>query len=732
MNDLVSYLLAQARYRPMATAKFTAGEIWRRGRLRLLDSLESSLPSFSSYLLRSRFAPFYPARALDAGEFGSHFLRAAETALTRAEEIQRHEFEIFGERFACGAEMDWHRDPKTGHRWPLRKAGELRIVEADGADVKRPWELARFHHLLPLGKAYLLTREPRYAQEFAAQISHWQKENPYPRGIHWAMPMEAAVRAVNWIAAAAFFAGAPEASGLDEAFWQEFLRALFLHGRFVFAHREWNPVARGNHYLACVVGLLHLGALFADKPEAQRWLRFARREFLREMNEQVREDGVAHEGSSGYHMFLTEMFLTGAMLLVRLDAKNNESPRGGGLGARPNHRDAPEHGDSNTAARDELGGVKAWAQLAESCGKEFTARLEKMFEFIAALAAGREHAPILGDADDGRLLPYCEASVDPAAHLLSVGRALFGRSDWVTDGDGCEEVWWRLGQAASCTEGEGTKAGESRQADGGLKAAPTESVAFHHSGYFFFASPRLRGSVRCGPLGINGWANHAHCDQLNVEFCCDGRPVIVDPGTYLYSGSAATRDAFRSTRAHNTVVVDGEEQNRFWPGLPFRMVDDTRSDAKLWRAGAERVEFAGEHSGYEGLRVGVTRRVTVDRQKDLLVIHDTLRGSGKHKLEWFFHLAAGIAPERVETWRGDLVAMAELAPEAAGFIFQAAWRVGPMQLIAAAPETVRLETRLEGGWVAPRYGRREEAAVVRFLCEAKMPAGVAFAFAPGN
>ena len=78
MNDLVSYLLAQARYRPVATAKFAAGEIWRRGRLRLLDSLESDLPVFSTYLLRSRFLPFYPARALEAAEFGSHFLGAAD------------------------------------------------------------------------------------------------------------------------------------------------------------------------------------------------------------------------------------------------------------------------------------------------------------------------------------------------------------------------------------------------------------------------------------------------------------------------------------------------------------------------------------------------------------------------------------------------------------------------------------------------------------------------------
>jgi len=719
MNDLVSYLLAQARYRPVATAKFTSHEIWRRGRLRLVNSLERDLPSFSSYLLRSRFQPFYPARALEAAEFGSRYLRAAETALERAEAIHRHEFEIFGERYACGAEIDWHRDPKCGHRWALRNAGELRIVNAaPEADVKRPWELARFHHLLPLAKAHLLTREPRHAAEFAAQILHWLKENPYPRGIHWAMPMEAAIRGVNWIAAGAFFAAD---AALEEPFWQEFLRALFLHGRFVYAHREWNPVARGNHYLACVVGLLHMGALFAEQPEAQRWLRFARREFVREMNAQVREDGVAHEGSSGYHIFLTEMFLTGAMLLTRVDAG---SPRGRSLGARPSTKVESSGAGPFATAQDKLkaaatSNMKApevWAQLAESCGKEFTARLEKMFEFVAALAAGRERTPILGDADDGRLLPYCAVEAEAATHLLSVGRALFGRSDWPGDAHGCEEVWWRLGRAPEPPSSPGS--------------VSRESVAFHHSGYFFFASPRMRGSVRCGPLGINGWANHAHCDQLNVEFCWDGKPVVVDPGTYLYSGSVSTRNVFRSTRAHNTVVVDGEEQNRFWPGLLFRMMDDTRSDAKVWRAGLERVEFVGEHSGYQRLRgkVGVTRRVTLDSPREMLFVGDTLRGKGTHKLEWFFHLAPGIVPERVEKWPGDPAALAELAPEAAGFLFQAAWRVGPLLMIAATPENVQLETKLESGWVAPRYGKRVEAAVVHFSCEAKLPASVGFAF----
>jgi hypothetical protein len=695
MNDLVAYLLAQAKYRPVATARFAAGEIWRRSRLRLLDGVSEDLPSFSTYGLRTRFAALYPAGALEAAEFASHFPGAAEKALQQAEQIHRHEFEIFGERVQRGAEIDWHEDWKTGYRWPLRKAGQLRNLNGTpGTDVKRPWELGRFHHLLALGKAFHLTRKRRHAEEFFREVRHFLKANPCPQGIHWAMPMEAAIRGVNWIAAGAFFA---DDEVLDEAFWQGFLRALYVHGRFVYAHREWNPVARGNHYLACLVGLLHLGAFFDDQAEAREWFAFARKEFLSEMQAQVREDGVAHEGSSGYHVFLTEMFLSGALLLMRADAAaagQAESPARGGMRA-------PE----------------AWSGLAQSCGKRFAARLEKMFEFIAALAAGREHSPILGDADDGRLLPLCTASADSAAHLLAVGRALFARQDWASPRHTCEEVWWRMGVTPP--------------AQGAGIPIASESAAFAESGYFFFSSARLRGSVRCGPLGINGWANHAHCDQLSVEFAWEGRPVVVDPGTYLYSGDGGQRNMFRSTRYHNSVVVNGKEQNRFWPGLLFRIVDDTRSKTRVWDPGGATVEFHGEHFGYR--RVRVARRVLVDKQRDILMICDTLRGSGAPTLEWFFHLAPGIEPEALETWRGDLVALSEMAPEAAGFFFRAAWRVGPMVLLAAAPGIEeRLESSIERGWVAPRYGQRVEAAVVRFRCKAKLPASVGFVFAPAE
>ena len=61
-------------------------------------------------------------------------------------------------------------------------------------------------------RAYALDADPRYAREFVAQLQAWLDDNPWPYGVNWGRAMEVAVRAVNWLWAAAFFADAPEFS----------------------------------------------------------------------------------------------------------------------------------------------------------------------------------------------------------------------------------------------------------------------------------------------------------------------------------------------------------------------------------------------------------------------------------------------------------------------------------------------------------------------------------------
>ena len=55
---------------------------------------------------------------------------------------------------------------------------------------------------------------------------------------------------------------------------------------------------------------------------------------------------------------------------------------------------------------------------------------------------------------------------------------------------------------------------------------------------------------------------HAHCDLLSFELSVDGKPAIVNSGTYAYQSEL--RSYFRSTAAHNTATINDEEQMECW------------------------------------------------------------------------------------------------------------------------------------------------------------------------
>ncbi len=686
MSQLLAYLAAQARSQPGPTLRFVAGELWRRGRARMRLALEDGLALLDTGQFRSSASLFVPAAALDSASL-SGVLWATDT-IARAERISRGEFQVFGEWDALGSQPHWHRDWLSGYCWPLEPAGRLRVLDAPpGSEVKRPWELARFHHGLTLAAAAACTGDPRFTQSFAALVRHWIARNPWPRGIHWAMPMEIALRAINWIQAVAIAAAAGQ---LDESFARDLSRSLFLHGRHLWVYREWNPVARANHYLACVVGLLWLGALFECTPEGREWFEFARGELLREISSQTGSDGVVREGSSAYHAFVTELFLTSALVLVR-------------HAARAQGQIPPTNG--NLAAA-----------IARATSPAFAARLPLIFEFLSALCAGRaaqSDPPIWGDTDDGRVLPFGGFSIPPVRILASVGDAYAGRL--LSSGSAAldAEIFWRFGPpsepvALPCL------------------APAHRSQAFKDSGFYFFSSSHVRGSLRCGPLGVGGWANHAHNDQLSLEFSLDGIPVVVDPGLPCYSGDPPTRNLFRSTRYHNTVEIAGAEQNRFWPALLFRIVDDTRSRTHQWRADSSGTLFVGSHSGYMRLpERAIVRRELRLAPDDTLVVHDVVELAAPAPIAWYFHLAPGIVPETMQS--------TPAAPPAPGLAPHSRWRLGPVFLTvwtAFAPR--ELESSSASGWVGPRFGRKLPAPILEFrACLVGRPE-IEFIFTPAE
>ena len=121
--------------------------------------------------------------------------------------------------------------------------------------------------------------------------------------------------------------------------------------------------------------------------------------------------------------------------------------------------------------------------------------------------------------------------------------------------------------------GIGLSSGDLRK---GLRVA-----AYPDFGLFIYKSPRVYLAIRCGRGDVNQIGNHAHNDNLSFELALDGNLLVTDPGTYVYTPLPNMRNRFRSTAMHNTLVIDGREQNDWKEGREglFSLRDRSKSES---------------------------------------------------------------------------------------------------------------------------------------------------------
>jgi len=101
-----------------------------------------------------------------------------------------------------------------------------------------------------------------------------------------------------------------------------------------------------------------------------------------------------------------------------------------------------------------------------------------------------------------------------------------------------------------------------------------------------------------GEIGPDYLPGHAHADTLGFEMSLFGQRLFVDSGTSCY-GSGRERVRQRSTSAHNTVVIDGEDSSEVWGG--FRVARRARPRSFRVVEEDERVLIYCEHDGFTRL-----------------------------------------------------------------------------------------------------------------------------------
>jgi hypothetical protein len=485
-------------------------------------------------------ASFAPSLPLPAGVTG---IESAQQVIDLADQIQRHQFPVFGTTIDAGPDVRWRRDYLRGIETGLAYFRLIPYLDTPRAgDHKVIWELNRHQHLIVLAQAWLLAGDAGYLHEIQAQLESWISANPFHRGTNWASALEVAFRALSWICVYHFVG-----CQMPPAFRARWLHMLYLHGCHLANNLSFY-FSPNNHLVGEALVLHALGLFFSGLSKAGRWERLGARVMREQMDLQIRADGSSFEQSTYYQVYLLDMFSLHAML------------------AEP--------------------------------GAAYLAKLQWMAEYLHAVTGPSRRLPFLGDDDGGHL------------HLGPIQRQ--------------------------------------------FRAGKWESRLFPDAGIAVMTCGETHAIVDAGPFGALH-SGHSHSDTLSIIVGSGDEEILIDPGTYTYTGDPEWRDWFRSSAAHNTIRIDKLDQGVM--AGPFRWTHQPEVTMLHWQTNSERdlLEAECRYAGF-------THRRRVEFQKPgVFLITDHIGGpAGEHDIEQFWHLGSLAArsklilpddAELTESWR---------------------------------------------------------------------------------
>ena len=578
-------------------------------------------------------------------------LPAREELLATAQQLLEGRGEVLGVRRDDLLSPDWFLDPVTGRRAPqARYAFRIDHRSRDEAgNVKQVWELSRHHHLTVLAAAWFVSGDERYAEFTAKHLRSWWQENPFLSGVNWTSGIELGVRLISWTwirRLLGTWAGAPELFEWSE----QAANQLRWHQEYLSAFRSAGSSAN-NHVIAEAAGQLVASCAFPWFAESERWRAAAARLLERELQRNTFPSGVNRELGSDYHRFVAELGMVAAV-----------------------EAEAAGHPLSD----------ETWACLC------------RMVDAAAAVADAQLGGPRQGDGDDGRALVVDASDSGSWSSLLATGAALHGALPWWTtppSGDVRSTLLAAL-------------AGRRRRA---VHQRPRRRPShFHDAGLTVLRTARSEDPelwCRCdaGPLGYLSIAAHGHADALSIEVRHGGVEVLADPGTYCYHGEPPWRAYFRSTVAHNTLELGGQDQSVsggpfLWlahgSSRPLHVAVDADDGIERWSA---------EHDGYRRLNPPALHRrsVQLDRGRRRLRVTDHVETGGRYPCRLAFHLGPSIRA----TLEGCRALLEWDAPG------------GPASATIDLPDRLswtshRGDTEPILGWYSPRFGHKEPAVTL--------------------
>ncbi|MGD0518779.1 MAG: alginate lyase family protein, partial [Thermoguttaceae bacterium] len=461
--------------------------------------------------------------------------------------------------------------------------------------------LNRHEYLTELGRAYWYTGDEKYTKAHQRILTDWIKKNP-PPDMDWLLHVPSETSRMHFMKVGTW---RPLTLGIrlytafipcfyhflnSPLFTPEFLVTMLTsmveHARhlrlYYTRHKSYFNVSP-NWGLMESNGLAHMGILFPEFKEASDWREEAMSRLEEQIRMQVLPDGMQVERASGYHLVST------FCLLQILDLALRNKVRVSGT---------------------------------------YFIMVEKMVDFVMGIMKPHGFYPMLKDGDEsdvfGPRASYGLWEDINNLNMLEDGNDL----RWVLKTGG--RLFNRPDMIYVATHGK-----EGKKPEQVSVAAPDAGFYTMRSGW---DNDDLYLVYTCGELGVHDQSCvHGHADALNIDVSGFGETLLIDPGRYIYEGPY--RVWFKTTKAHNTIAVDGLDSSELADEWMFKT--RAKGTLKHWATTQWFDYVDGTHDGYQRLSDPVThrRRVCFVKPHFWLVL-DELTAGKSHVYDQYFHFAA--------------------------------------------------------------------------------------------
>lgn len=493
--------------------------------------------------------------------------------------------------------IDWQVDFRSGYRWyDHLRHNKISYGKIDGADIKMPWELGRMQHLIVLAYSVVISvyeneteKKNKYLLEYQNQIIDFAASNPPRYGTQWMTAMDIGIRAVNLAASFSIL----ESSGIkfSKQFIEIFNNTVYTHYWHIIDNLEWSSSMRGNHFLSNISAVLFLSAFLPSQTEVNLNIKVFISLFEKELEYQFNKDGSNFEASVSYHKFAVEMSALSLWSLFSLDEDRLNDVFASALPSKFSKQNIPINKINHFSLNE---GKLILSDLILD-------KFYKIYDFM--LSASYSNMPFqFGDNDSGYMLKLSPIFINdvlneypipkkhfypsvncicPASAMLS-GLLNFDINENIPRKSEIEHILTQELSEKSCNE------------------KNTKSIAkrFDNFGIYICTKNDITIAVRAGGIGQNGKGGHAHNDALSFELYAKGIPLIVDPGTYLYTSNHAERNKYRSAWSHNALAINGKEPNDWYNNDKDDLFWMNGDKAKAKAISFDENAFIGSHKGY--------------------------------------------------------------------------------------------------------------------------------------